>query len=73
MSTSDSPAPRRAIASRCWWCVSFGLRPINHAARFGALPALASTAADQLAFELGEAAENGQHKAPVRCRGIGSV
>ena len=28
MSTKDSPASRRAITSRRWWCVSFGLRPI---------------------------------------------
>jgi hypothetical protein len=29
MSTRDSPASRRAIASWRWWCVSFGLRPIT--------------------------------------------
>jgi hypothetical protein len=28
MSTKDSPASGRAIASWRWWCVNFGLRPI---------------------------------------------
>jgi hypothetical protein len=27
MSTNDSPASRRAMASWRWWFVSFGLRP----------------------------------------------
>jgi hypothetical protein len=38
MSTKDSPASRRAMASCRWWCVNFGLRPIYPAALARSLP-----------------------------------
>jgi hypothetical protein len=41
------------------------------AVRLGARPAFAGADADQLALELGEAAENGQHQAAVRRGGVG--
>src|ERR1700676_3892395 len=41
------------------------------AARLGARPAFAGAGAYQLPLELGQAAENGQHQAAVRCRGVG--
>jgi hypothetical protein len=44
-----------------------------NAVRHGARPAFAGARADQVALELGKAAEHGQHQAAVRCRGVGPV
>src|SRR5580704_9697987 len=37
----------------------------------GARPAFARAGADQIALELGQAAEHGQHQPPMRCGGVG--
>jgi hypothetical protein len=40
-------------------------------ARHGARPAFACARPDQIALELGQPAQDGQHQAPVRCGGVG--
>jgi hypothetical protein len=40
-------------------------------ARRGARPAFACARPDQIALELGQPAQDGQHQAPVRCGGVG--
>jgi hypothetical protein len=45
--------------------------PSSLAVRHGARPAFARARADQLALELGQAAEHSKHEATVRCSGIG--
>ena len=42
-----------------------------HAARHGARPAFAGARADQLALELGQAAQDGQHQPAMCCGGVG--
>src|SRR5262249_29376159 len=42
-----------------------------HALRLGALPALAGALANELALELGQAAEDGEHQLAVWCGGVG--
>ncbi len=42
-----------------------------HAAGLGELPALAGARADQLALELGQTAQDGEHQAAVGCSGVG--
>ena len=66
-----SPASTRRSASFLWCGVSFGFRPIFTPARHGAGAAFARPRADQLALELGQPAQHGQHQPPVRGRGVG--
>src|SRR5580700_7693605 len=49
----------------------FGFAAELDAARLGAGASFAGPRADQLALELGEAAENGEHQAAVGCGGVG--
>jgi len=48
-----------------------GLAAHLHATGLGELPALAGARADQLALELGQTAQDGEHQAAVGCGGVG--
>jgi len=45
--------------------------PEFHAVGLRSLAAIAGASTDQVALELGEPAEHGEHEAAVRCRGVG--
>ena len=64
------PSASAFSASRFWCGVSFGGRPIWTPRALARIAAFAGAGADQLALELGKAAEHGQHQAPVRRRGV---
>ena len=70
ISRVGSPASRRL--QRLFLLVRGELRRSPHvnAARLGALAAFAGAGADQLALELGKPAKHGEHKPPVRGRGV---
>ena len=57
-----------ALVSRQFWLSAKNNPPCLRT--FASLP---GPGADQFAFKLGKAAQNGQHQAPMRCRGVGPV
>jgi len=67
-----SPLAMRSSASRCWCSVSLGLRPNLTPSGLGAGPAVAGSLQDQLALELGDATEHGEHQTRSGGRDAGS-